>query len=244
MSCSFWQLLVLEWIQVNSIFVSGPLTYKSQDTGGSLNATNSLNGRVVQHPLRFDGKHIPWMQNTGYPYILPIASPWWVILFTASNKLHFRASSFRHDACLSLHHQSLRGSTLWVNPFFLCRRKKGFVDPFIVIEWIQSRDADLLFYLGCQNLWTHPQRKHLSTQLAAPGTIFFYVVSLLRLVVLGLWFLTISCVVVCKIPYIPFTKLHSGVCCQPAGTSNACLHSSNLVNVCFLDCQQPIYSFL
>ena len=104
---------------------------------------------------------------------------------------------------------SISPCTLWVNPFFLCRRKKGFVDPFIVIEWIQSRDADLLFYLGCQNLWTHPQRKHLSTQLAAPGTIFFYVVSLLRLVVLGLWFLTISCVVVCKM----YTS-HSPSCIQ------------------------------
>jgi hypothetical protein len=108
-----------------------PLTYKSQDTSGSLNATNSLNGRVVQYPL------IKLMVNifiecktTGYPsFPLRHLDPF-----------HGLRVAFQ-TRCLSLHHQS-PPCTLWVNPFFLCRRKKGFVDPFLVIE-SSLPDADL-----------------------------------------------------------------------------------------------------
>ena len=123
----------------------------------------------------------------------------WLILFTASHKLHFRASSFRHDVCPCTINLSVAAPFGWILSFCAVEKRGSWIPSSLLIEFSHEMQTSFFTLVAriCEH--THKESINLSTQLAAPGTIFFYVVSLLRLVVLGLWFLTISCVVVCKI---------------------------------------------
>lgn len=173
----------------------------------------------------------------------------WLILFTASHKLHFRASSFRHDVCPCTINLSVAAPFGWILSFCAVEKRGSWIPSSLLIEFSHEMQTSFFTLVAriCEH--THKESINLSTQLAASSRYYFFLRcvtaassstrplifnNLMCSCMQNTWSHSPSCI----------TKLHSGVCCQQVHPSNACLHSSNLVNVCFWDCQQPIYSFL